>query len=161
MGTIIKRFSDGSYLEFAQGSFDGWCVYVTTPDGVRRPPLDRNYFAFLRRLGAAFGPRRVYDDFVRVYERTGTGVEPAVLSLIASIAASYQGSALRVEQVFSILYMTMIAEENKASTRLGKRIKRLGIHCLLLEGMAVEEAADFTRGMSWRDIASMCSQRGF
>ena len=33
MGTIIKRFSDGSFLEFAQGSFDGWCVYVTTPKG--------------------------------------------------------------------------------------------------------------------------------
>ena len=158
---IVKRFSDGSYLEFAQGSFDGWCVYVTTPDGVRRPPLDRNYFSFLRRLGVRFGPRRVYDDFVRVYERTGTGVEPAVLSLIASIAAGYPGWELRVEQVLSILYMTMIAEENKAGTRLGRRIKRLGVHCLLLEGMPVEQAADFTRGMSWRDIAAMCDERGF
>ena len=161
MGTIIKRFSDGSYLEFDRGSFDEWCVYVTTPDGVRRPPLDRNYFAFLKRLGAAFGTRRVYDDFVRVYEETEKHVDEQVFSLIAHIASGYPGWELRVEQVFSILYMAMIAEENKAGTRLGRRIKRLGVHCLLLEGMPVQEAADFTRGMAWRDIAAMCDERGF
>ena len=158
---VVKRFSDGSFLEFAQGNFDKWCVYVTTPNGLRRPPLDRNYFSFLQQLGAAFGPRRVYDDFVRVYDRTGKTVDSDVFSLIASIAAEYPEYTLRVEQVLSILYLTMIAEENKAYTRLGKRIKRLGIHCLLLEDLPVEQAADFTRGMNWRSIADMCQQRGF
>lgn len=158
---IVKRFSDGSYLEFAQGNFDEWCVYVTTPGNVRRPPLDRNYFSFLKRLGDRFGPQRVYDDFVRVYEETEKHVDEKVFSLIAHIASGYPGWELRVEQVFSILYLTMIAEENKANTRLGCRIKRLGVHCLLLEGMSVEQAADFTRGMRWRDIAAMCDERGF
>ena len=55
----------------------------------------------------------------------------------------------------------MIAEENKAFTRLGRRIKRLGVYGLLLEDMSVEHAADFTRGMRWKDIAAMCSERGF
>lgn len=158
---IVKRFSDGSYLEFAQGNFDEWCVYVTTPKGLRRPPLDRNYFSFLKRLAEQFGPQRVYNDFVRVYEETEKHVDEKVFSLIAHIASGYPGWELRVEQVFSILYLTMIAEENKANTRLGCRIKRLGVHCLLLEGLSVELAADFTRGMRWQDIAAMCSERGF
>lgn len=158
---IVKRFSDGSYLEFARGNFDEWCVYVTTPKGLRRPPLDRNYFSFLKRLAEQFGPQRVYNDFVRVYEETEKHVDEKVFSLISHIASGYPGWELRVEQVFSILYLTMIAEENKAFTRLGRRIKRLGVHCLLLEGLSVEQAADFTRGMRWQDIAVMCSERGF
>ena len=158
---IVKRFSDGSYLEFARGNFDEWCVYVTTPGNVRRPPLDRNYFSFLKRLAEQFGPQRVYNDFVRVYEKTEKHVDEKVFSLIAHIASGYPGWELRVEQVFSILYLTMIAEENKANTRLGCRIKRLGVYGLLLEGLSVEQAADFTRGMRWQDIAAMCSERGF
>lgn len=158
---IVKRFSDGSYLEFARGNFDEWCVYVTTPKGLRRPPLDRNYFSFLKRLAEQFGPQRVYNDFVRVYEETEKHVDEKVFSLISHIASGYPGWELRVEQVFSILYLTMIAEENKAFTRLGRRIKRLGVYGLLLEDMSVEQAADFTRGMRWKDIAAMCSERGF
>ena len=158
---IIKQFSDGSSLEFARGNFDEWCVYVTTPDELRRPPLDRTYSAFLKRLSSAFGPQRVYDDFVRVYDRTGKSVDQDVFSLISSIAAGYPGYTLQVEQVLSVLYLTMIAEENKAFTRLGRRIKRLGVYGLLLEDMSVEQAADFTRGMPWRDIAALCDERGF
>lgn len=55
----------------------------------------------------------------------------------------------------------MIAEERKAGTRLGKRIKRLGIHMLLIENIPVREAANFMRGMGWRDIARLCEERGF
>lgn len=55
----------------------------------------------------------------------------------------------------------MIAEEQKQFTRLGKRIKRLGIHMLLLESKSVHEAANFIRGMGWRDIATHCDERGF
>ncbi len=54
-----------------------------------------------------------------------------------------------------------IAEERKAGTRLGKRIKRLGIHMLLIENTPVQEAANFMRGMRWRDIARLCEERGF
>ena len=52
-----------------------------------------------------------------------------------------------IHTIFSILYMAMIAEERKAGTRLGKRIKRLGIHKLLIENIPVREAANFMRGI--------------
>lgn len=63
--------------------------------------------------------------------------------------------------MFTILYMAMIAEEKKEHTKLGKRIKRLGVHKLLIEGVPVNEAANFMRGMGWREIDKMCSKFGF
>ena len=66
-----------------------------------------------------------------------------------------------MEKILSILYMAMIAEEQKKYTRLGKRIKRLGIHKLLFEGASAREAANFMCGMGWRDIARLCEERGF
>lgn len=57
--------------------------------------------------------------------------------------------------------MAMVAENLKANTRLGKRIKRLGVHQLLFENRTVLDAANFMRGMGWREIAGMCEERGF
>ena len=33
MGQCIRKFSDGSSLEYDNGSFDCWCVYIIKPDG--------------------------------------------------------------------------------------------------------------------------------
>ena len=57
--------------------------------------------------------------------------------------------------------MAMIAEERKCFTRLGKRIKRLGIYKLLIEGKSVGESANFMRGLKWYEIDAMCKERGF
>lgn len=161
MGQRIKTFPDGSYLEYDQGDFDGWCVYLTTGDRPRRPPKDADYFGQLRQLAGRYGAERIYGDYVRVYDLTGKQPEASVLDGISRIAASYGGDSLEVDRVLSILYMAMIAEERKANTRLGKRIKRLGVHALLMENRSVEYAANFTRGMKWRDIAALCEERGF
>lgn len=45
MGTRIKDFPDGAFLEYDNGQFDEWCVYMNQPNGTRRPPLDRDYFS--------------------------------------------------------------------------------------------------------------------
>jgi len=161
MGQLIKEFRNGAFLEYDRGSFDAWCVYLTQPDSSRRPPRDVDYFAQLQKLAASYGTRRVYDDYVKVYDLTGKRVEQPALEEISRIAASYGGDALQVDIIFSILYMAMIAEEQKENTRLGKRIKRLGIHKLLLEGSTVYNAANFMRGMSWREISKLCDEREF
>ena len=161
MGEIIRFFSDGSFLEYDQGSFDKWCVYLTQRDGSREPPRDTDYFAQLKQLSARYGAARIYGDYVRVYIRTGKQVEESVFRVISTIAASYGSDALKVDVIFSILYMAMIAEEQKENTRLGKRIKRLGIYALLMENRSVSDAANFMRGMDWKDIAKLCRERGF
>jgi len=55
----------------------------------------------------------------------------------------------------------MVAENVKKNTRLGKRIKRLGVHDLLLESGEVAHAAHFMRGLGWREIDVLCRARGF
>jgi len=161
MGEMIKEFNDGSYLEYDQGSFDGWCVYLTKTDGTRKPPRDIDYFQQLKNLANTYGSDRVYEDYVKVYELTGKSVEDYVLNLISEISNGYGADSLELDIIFSILYMAMIAEENKAFTRLGKRIKRLGIYKLLIENNSVYQSANFMRGMGWREISDLCNERGF
>lgn len=55
----------------------------------------------------------------------------------------------------------MIAEENKKHTKLGRRIKRLGIYTLLIEKRDLNYAANFMKGMPWRKIDRLCRERGF
>ena len=158
---IIKRFSDGAFLESAQGSFDEWCVYITNAQGERRPPYDRDYFGFLKKISTVFGVEKIYSDFVSIYERTEDEIVEATLEHIEAIAETYGTKSLQMEKIFTILYMAMIAEENKRNTKLGKRIKRLGMHVLLLENQSVEYAANFMRGKGWREIDGLCRERGF
>lgn len=55
----------------------------------------------------------------------------------------------------------MISEENYPNTKLGKRIKRLGIYEMLYSQRTVYDAANFMRGMSWKEIERLCEERGF
>lgn len=160
---IVKKFSDGSHLEYASGNFDQWCVYMVNPSkNYRRPPLDVDYFGFLKEQSRTYGAEKIYNDFVVFYEQTRKTVEQRVLDLIEHIAVlGYGDKWLEFTKIFTILYMGMLAEENKAFTRLGKRIKRLGMHKLLIENESVGEAANFMRGMGWRQIDAMCKERGF
>lgn len=161
MGKMIKEFNDGSYLEYDRGSFDDWCVYLTKTDGTRKPPRDTDYFQQLKELSNTYGSDQVYKDYVKVYELTGKSVEDNVLNEISEISKKYGEDSLEVDIIFSILYMAMIAEENKAFTKLGKRIKRLGIYKLLIENNSVQQSANFMRGMGWREISALCNERGF
>ena len=161
MGKRIKSFADGSYLEYDRGSFDDWCVYLAKGDGSRRPPRDVDYFHQLKHFADQYGVNRIYNDYVRMYDLTGKQVEMSVLSDITVIASAYGKDSLQIDVIFSILYMAMIAEERKEHTCLGKRIKRLGIHKLLIENRDVGDAANFMRGMSWRTIDALCKGCGF
>lgn len=159
---VVKTFEDGSYLEYSKGSFDGWCVYMVDPSRhFRRPPRDTHYFDFLQKQSVVFGADKIYQDFISIYERTENNVSSHVLEYIDVMANSYGEMRLRFSQIYTILYMGMVAEERKAGTRLGKRIKRLGVHKLLVENKSVSESANFMRGMRWREIDRLCSERGF
>ena len=57
--------------------------------------------------------------------------------------------------------MGMVAEENKENTKLGKRIKRLGVHLLLFEKYIPEKAVNSLKGASWQKLNKMCLERGF
>lgn len=158
---LIQRLADGSVLEFGQGKFDDWCVFLTRPGVPAYAPSDREYFAELRHLASRQGNHKVYDDFVQVFDRTGLELNESVLQHIAALAAAYRRDAAEAERLLAILYAGMIAEENKANAKLGKRIKRLGVYQVLIEGMPPEVAAEFSKGRPWQELDVECQRRGF
>ena len=161
MGTNIWTFSNGLALEFDRGQFDEWCVYEVSPNGQRVAPRDVDYFRDLVDFGARHGNQRIYDDFVAVFDVSGPKVTTESLAIIDQVANRYGTEKESLQRVFIILHMGMVAENLKRNTRLGKRIKRLGVHVLLLESQDVMQAANFMRGMGWREIDALCQERGF
>jgi hypothetical protein len=161
MSRPIKTFADGSLLEFDQGEFDYWCVYMTRPGAQRYAPKDIQYFSDVQDYAASHSPKMLYDDFVAIYNATGRQVENTVLSLIEDLSGKYGDDSLEIGILLTILYAGMIAEENKENTRLGKRVKRLGMYQALFDGMSAWEAANFSKGKPWRVIADECQKRGF
>lgn len=161
MSNRIKTFSNGSYLFYGRGRFDDWCVYFTNASGEKKVPKDKHYFCSLRKMARKHGVKKVYEDFVQVYDLAGEEVKQEDLETISKISEHYQEDALLLDILFSILYMAMISEERKAFSILGKRIKRLGIHILLWENATLDYACNFMKGMRWREISALCEARGF
>lgn len=158
----IKQFIDGSSLAFAQGRFDNWCVYMIENDGKYFAPLDVDYFHQINDLSLTYGIDKIYSDFVKIYDSTDKKVNDEILQEITKYSKTYEkNKILNIDKLFTILYMTLVSEENCRNTRLGKRIKRLGIYEMLYSGRTVEDAANFMRGMSWKEIDALCKERGF
>jgi hypothetical protein len=157
----LNTFSNGGFIEFDSGVFDDWCVYITKPSGERFAPADIQYFSRLAKLGKKYGNQTVYNDFVVVFNRTGKEVNSEIFRLIEVISLYYEKDALEIEIWFNVLYAGMIAEENKENAVLKKRIKRLGIHQLLVEGMDPGVAANFSKGIKWQQLDRLMKAKGF
>ena len=125
MLNIVKVFENGTVLFFDEGQFDEYCVYQLNEGEKQFAPRDKNYFDFLKTLSDKYGAAYVYKDFVNIYNHTNKEIDDGVLQLISGIASNrYSEEKVTVDIQFTILYMTMLAEENKKYTKLGKRIKR-------------------------------------
>ncbi len=157
----LNTFSNKGFVEFDTGSFDDWCVYVTKPGGERFAPTDVQYFSRLKKLGKKHGDRKIYDDFVAIFNRTTKDVNPEVFNLILILSRFYDNDALEMEIWFNVLYAGMVAEENKENAILKKRIKRLGLHHVLIDGLEPEVAAGFSKGIKWPELDRLMKAKGF
>ena len=157
----LNSFSNGGFIEFDSGCFDGWCVFVTSPGNDRFAPNDVQYFTRLKVLGEKYGPQKVYDDFVVIYNRTTKNVDPKVFELIAVLSRFYNSDAVEMEIWLNVVYAGMIAEENKENAILKKRIKRLGIHQVLIDNLSPEKAAVFSKGKKWKELDEIMRSKGF
>ena len=157
MATTEIRLSDGTKLYFGRGKFDDWCIYVERRDNTIDYPLDSWYFDELQKLG--YG-KQIYDVFCLIYDITTKKLCPIVTMTCKMLAVNHKDWQI-LELIYSILYMGMIAEENKENAILGKRIKRLGMYQTLIEGVPAEVSANFSRGMKWQDLDKECASRGF
>jgi hypothetical protein len=136
-------------------------VFHASPRGAAKAPKDVSYFQILRSLTLEFGGARIYFDFCEIYKLTDSVFRQAIADLILEKAKGYGGQRLQFAFCFGCLYMGMIAEENKRNTKLGKRIKHLGVHQVVCGGTAPAKAAIFSYRMPWHEIDAHCRQRGF
>jgi len=161
MPTFIKNISGRNIVEFDKGSFDDWCVYLTWRGQARYAPRDNEYFHRLQQLGNLHGHKKMYDDFVKYYTLTSKSIDATVLNLVTEIANGYGNDAEETDIWFTVIYAGMVAEENKAFTKLKKRIKRLGMHQVLIEGLNADDAANFSKGKKWYELDGLMKERGF
>jgi len=161
MSLLIKKIGERHTVWFDKGCFDNWCVYLHREGTARYAPRDTEYFSRLQQLGATHGHQKIYEDFTRCYALTHAQIDPVVLHLITQLSAGYGTDAEELDIWLTVLYGGMIAEENKAGALLKKRIKRLGMHQLLIEGMDAPAAASFSKGKSWRALDVLMKERGF
>jgi len=161
MPNQITILPDSTKIEFDFGGFDSWCIFIARPNQPRYAPKDTEYFGVLKNLGFIYGNKKVYDDFVKFYNLTTTLVEKTTLDVIVQLSTEYKSHEAEICLWFTVLYAGMIAEENKQNAILKKRIKRLGLHQVLIEGFEPAIAANFSRGKKWRELDVLCKEKGF
>lgn len=157
----LNFFSKGGHVEYDKGNFDNWCVFIVETNGERYAPSDLKYFSRLKILGRKHGFNKIYDDFLVIYNRTTKEVDKNVFELISVLSRFYGTDNHEMEIWFNVIYAGMIAEENKENAILKKRIKRLGIHQLLIDNLEPEVAANFSKGVSWKNLDRLMKAKGF
>lgn len=161
MARIIKQLQNNRAVVFDSGKFDDWCVYVVESNGAKKAPFDETYFNDLQQISQKYANDKVYHDFVEIYERTTRNIDEGVLALIDEIVASYkQEDKIILEQWLTVLYAGMIAEENKEKAILKKRVKRLGMHQVLMLNMPARQAAKYSYGKNWRELDAIMRTLG-
>lgn len=145
---------DGSIVYFAKGRFDNFFVKIERPDGSFYSPKDCESFSDLLNI----------PEEVATHEQIWyylLGVSSSITRYSRVYDYRFPVKFKDYEYLLAYFVAAMIAEENIATTRLGKRIKLLGLHQVLIEGMRIEDAADFSKGLPWRVIHEECVRRGF
>ena len=161
MKRLVKQLNNGRKVVFDSGSFDNWCVYVVEKNGFKKAPLDETYFSELQIISRDYQKNKVYDDFVKIYEKTDSTINLKILELIESITQTYKSEHKDiVEQWLSVIYAGMIAEENKKYAILKKRIKRLGMYQVLVLGKSSKFAAKYSYGKKWRELDEIMKEFG-
>lgn len=157
-----RKLKDGTLIEYYRGGFDDWCVFVTEPDESKYAPKDIDYFEKLLDFSEKYGVDKVYQDFVKIYNITTSDIDVNIDNIIDSIAIEYDADDVQeMQKLLTILYMTMVAEENKKNAILKKRIKRLGVHELLINNKDIRYCVNFMKGEDYFTIAKWCKNYGF
>jgi hypothetical protein len=158
-------YSKTESIKFDKGKFDNFCVYIITHANNKidnkYAPKDNEYFKDLVNLKKIYGIE-IYNLFIKIYDNTFKKLNFNVANSIINYCDKFFiADKILCKKTFLILYYSMVAEENKINTKLGKKIKRLGIHQILIEDINPNVAANFSKGMNWKKIETECKLRNF
>lgn len=123
--------------------------------------MDKDYFTSLECLKNEYGRDLVYSSFSTIYtgvcgDWTRKDRERCYL-LCEKTSKDYNKPTLLL---WITLYMTMLAEEKKENTILGKKIKRLGVYNLLYDEYPVDYIVKYMRNMRWYKLKELMIERG-
>lgn len=151
------RLKDGTRIWFDKGNFDDWCVFVKEKNEIKCY-TDKDYFNVIKSLSKIYGVEMVYDDFKTIYFSVNKQFDiNKMVTECESIAKHYAEKTLKW---WIVLYMTMVAEENKKNKILGKRIKHLGIYNILFDKYEIDYVTSYMNGMKWYELNKLMNERG-
>lgn len=156
---LIKKINDEIVIEVGKGKFDDHCVYINN-NSSRYAPRDVDYFSFFINMKNKYSSERIYEDFIKIYNHTNEEISSGTLSLVTDLSNNYEEMA-EFDKWFTVIYLGMVAEEKKQNAILKKKIKRLGIHQILFEGLSALDAANYSKGKKAHFLLKECSLRGF
>ena len=159
----ITKLDDGTIIEMGPGKFDDYCVYVTPPKGKKYAPRDTEYFSFFIEKTPKYTAEKIYNDYVKIYDKTTAFINQDVISEIKNdTSQSYTAEDVRPFILwYIVIYLGMVAEENKKNAILKKRIKRLGMYQILFDGLSASQAAFFSKGRKATELSELCESKGF
>ncbi|MCW8107147.1 hypothetical protein OPS25_01345 [Alteromonas ponticola] len=160
----LKHFSDDSKFEFTRGNFDDWLVRYHSPEQDVIKPTDEQMLTEVLHIIAEQTVDSFYEAFCLVYERTSKSIDESIYDLIENICEPFitkRKHYYRLGKTLLLYYLTMVSEENKVNTKLGKRIKWLSVHQILFDGFQPNQAASYSRGKQYYEVAKSCTERGF
>ena len=150
---VLRMFSDTTLLLYDRGSFDEYRVsFYNDKLHHRSSPNDAQFFTFFLKMG---NNAKVWQLIVDLAAQINKHTE------FQNINLPKLSGSLKEEKVFSALAAAMMAEERKAKSKLGRRVKLLGCHQVLIQKIAPRVAAKWSRGKPWKEIAAECEKWGF
>ena len=160
MERLIAQINPTTKIIYDKGRFDDWCVYLMEK-GKRTAPRDIDCFIQIQKLSKKYSNAQLYKLFLIIYRHTYSSIDLKVIEIIKNIAGSFQAEdEIVIQKWFTIMYASMIAENQKENTKLGKRIKHLGIYQLLIENLSPENAANFSKGKSRKELDAIMKIKG-
>ncbi len=147
----------------AQGRDDKHCVYVQTKgDSTAYIYTDAGYFDSINKIAVNENKAdELWDDFFEIFNLIDGTIKDEVVDRIYEMAHKYENdNDFRLH--YMQLYYTMDAEWHKGdSYPLKHRVKALGMHQFLKEGMSPREAANFSWGKNADYLDKLMKERGF
>jgi len=158
--SLIIAFNDKTYLCYTRGAFDSWRVTFLDSEGKQTSsPKDTAFFDYFISLTQYGNTRERIFKEIKSLSRHISHNSPTELEylrdevlMVGELLSIPKEEILKFEKATMSLLAAMLSEEKKAFTKLGKKLKLLGLHQVLIGGMEPKVAANWSRGKPWVEI---------
>lgn len=149
---VLTTFKDKTQLVFKEGRFDKYLVTLIDNNGNSFSPKDVDFLNFFQTYSDRQDLWELLLELSQFLDKD-TAFSDLVIPSIKD--------TIEEKKMFAAYAATLIAEENRAKTKLGKRIKLIAAHQVLIQGWQPQKAADWSRGLRWATISQECDRYGF